>query len=433
MPKKKAQKPVRELVRETFTPSRVGILSWAFAAVLMGTVGLASYQFGNTDRGFTPPGPGSAGLLLPPAGGVETTASISTGSGRGVPVEVMRLPEADGEGFEADLSQSQIEVLQKELVGLRRRLSALSEQNLAYSRRIAALEKEVALTKLSSSGRPAAEPEAAAEPGAGVVITRTPPSPAMPEPPIEPDTSGPTGTPPKSQDHSAVFTLPKPKSTVSSAPVMPQVPPRLINLHRDTVAATSAADLNPNDPVRIVALSQREVPKANIAEVNQAQVALPPVVLPEAAGIPLATGSIPATAADTIPGNFEPTPTEASQRPAVVTPSSPAGRLRGGGDRQLKRSDFGAIIGHYTSTAAAAKAWADFKNQNVERMRDLQPLLMQRSGAENGIALMVGPFANAADAAVACLQLLDVTELCHPALYAGDPLVTAADFRDTAF
>jgi hypothetical protein len=46
---------------------------------------------------------------------------------------------------------------------------------------------------------------------------------------------------------------------------------------------------------------------------------------------------------------------------------------------------------------------------------------------------MIGPFANAADAAVACLRLLDTTELCRPAIYAGDPLVTAAEFRDNAF
>ena len=42
-----------------------------------------------------------------------------------------------------------------------------------------------------------------------------------------------------------------------------------------------------------------------------------------------------------------------------------------------------------------------FKTQNVERMRDLRPLLMPRQTDEGGVALMVGPFANAADAAVA--------------------------------
>ncbi|MEL7528788.1 MAG: hypothetical protein AAFN16_23680, partial [Pseudomonadota bacterium] len=70
---------------------------------------------------------------------------------------------------------------------------------------------------------------------------------------------------------------------------------------------------------------------------------------------------------------------------------------------------------------------------NEERMRDLRPLLMEKQTGEGGIALMIGPFANAADASVACLHLLDVTELCRPALYAGDPLVTAAEFRETGF
>ena len=88
---------------------------------------------------------------------------------------------------------------------------------------------------------------------------------------------------------------------------------------------------------------------------------------------------------------------------------------------------------HSTGTLYLYKSHADFKNQNAERMRDLRPLLMQRNTPQGGIALMVGPFANAADAAVACLHLLDVTELCHPTLFAGNPLVTAAEFRDTAF
>lgn len=429
MPKQKAQKPVREVVRETFTPSRVGLLSWAFAAVVMGTVGLASYQFGNSHRGFTPSGPG--GVLLPPPGGIETTASINPASGHGLPVEVMRLPAADGRDPDGDLSQSQIDVLQKEIVGLRRRLIALSEQNIAYSRRIAALEQEVSLTRPSSgqsSGQSSArQPEneagATVEPIPGVVISEGLPGKSGPETAASaaPITAKTPAAKPDPKNQSSVFAPPQRNAVSETTPELQHSPPRLISLQGDTLVSPVADESDQNEPVRIVSVQPAVLP----------EVALPEVVLPDPGPAPQATGSIPATAAETLPGNFDPTQT--SPRPDVITPSSPAGRLHGGGDSQLKRSDFGAVIGHYETTAAAAKAWADFKNQNVERMRDLRPLLLQRTGTERGIALMVGPFANAADAATACLHLLDVTELCRPAIYAGDPLVTASEFRDSAF
>ncbi|MCK7611337.1 hypothetical protein [Roseibium sediminicola] len=411
---------MRDLVRDTFTPSRVGLLSWAFAAGLMGTVGLASYQFSFQHSTFSPASRAPGGLALPPGGDVETTASIS----RSAPaIDVMQLPHDVPPSPVTDISQGQIEVLQKEVIGLRRRLSALSEQNVAYSRRIAALEKQVAVGKLAGSGQPASAGDMTAEPGPGVVITRAPA--------LQPPTPKAA---PRSREKPEKATAPlrsnapqaAPSIVGAQQPVAPgpetqrQSPPRLISLYNsaEDLAVPSGETANPEEPVRIV----------------QVMPATPPQVrLPESSTPPVSTGSIPTQAQDTQPEGFDATPTQTALRPKVITPSSPSGRLRGGGDRHLKRSDFGAIIGHYRTSAGAAKAWADFKAQNSERMRDLQPLLMQRQTAEGDIALMVGPFANAADAAVACLHLLDVTELCHPALFAGDPLVTAAKFRDTAF
>ncbi|MEM8703347.1 MAG: hypothetical protein AAGF82_16095, partial [Pseudomonadota bacterium] len=146
-----AENTAREIVRETLTPSRVGILSWAFAAVFMGTIGLASYQFASPAFAPFP----TARVLptgLPPASGpaIETTASIAAGA----PVAVAAITSPDtGTGKAENLQQSQIEVLQREVVGLRRRLAALAEQNLIYSSRIAALEQEAALAKLAASER----------------------------------------------------------------------------------------------------------------------------------------------------------------------------------------------------------------------------------------------------------------------------------------
>jgi len=65
-------------------------------------------------------------------------------------------------------------------------------------------------------------------------------------------------------------------------------------------------------------------------------------------------------------------------------------------------------------------------------MRDLRPLI-KSSDARDGVSLLVGPFGNAADAAAACYYLLNVTDLCQPALFAGTPMVTASEFPKTAF
>ncbi|MEM9635979.1 MAG: hypothetical protein AAGA50_31995, partial [Pseudomonadota bacterium] len=180
---------------------------------------------------------------------------------------------------------------------------------------------------------------------------------------------------------------------------------------------------------RVVALGQNtttpEVAKPAV-EVSREPVRI--VTLPQDTDEPVTTGSVPAATQEPSLDIFDQEPTQTIETPTIVTPSEPSGRVNG----QIKRSDFGAVIGHFSSTAAAAKAWADFKSQNEERMRDLRPLLLERQVAEGGISLLIGPFGNAADAAIACLQLLDTTELCHPAVYAGDSLVTAAEFRDTA-
>lgn len=62
-------------------------------------------------------------------------------------------------------------MLQKEIVGLRRRLSALAEQNLAYSRRIAALEKEAAFSRLSEAENTDRDSGQPVEPSPGIVRT----------------------------------------------------------------------------------------------------------------------------------------------------------------------------------------------------------------------------------------------------------------------
>lgn len=410
-PKKK--KTLQETVRDVFTPSRVGMLSWAFAAVFMGTVGIASYQFGDTLKFETASGTGllASGVVLPPAGDIETTASLGS-RGQRPSIEVMNMPQDGTNQTSSELTQSQIEVMQKEIVGLRRRLMDLSEQNGIYSKRIAALEKEIAVTKLAglNATGPAngPVPETTAAPVPGVVRTKSGPS------VTEPATAQPATEDPPFMVSGETETIKPPQSTANQKPANP---PRLISIYQDNRSIDPVEEefsaIN-REPVRIVTLPQ-PVPEAT------------------ASAEEIVTGSIPTTAPETLPEEFDSTPTRTTLEPTIITPSDAVGRLRSGSDSQLKRSDFGAVIGHYRSTASAAKAWADFKEQNEERMKDLRPLLLERNVPEGGISLLVGPFGNAADAAVACFHLLDVTELCHPALYAGDPLITAAEFRDSAF
>lgn len=397
-----APKTTREIVRDTFTPSRVGILSWAFAAVFMGTIGLASYQFANPP--FTPVSASQtfpSGIPLASGSSIETTASINPRA----PVAIATISAPDtGAGNAPNLQQSQIEVLQREVVGLRRRLTALTEQNRIYSSRIAALEQEAALTKLAASERArtrAAEPIA---PRPGKVSMDAPRADAQ-EKPI-------------------------PGATTAKQVTKPQIRPE-----KDTAPATQSAKSSatrtetPEQQARLRLLPPPEtMPAPENAETEPVRI-IPPVSDDTSS---LTTASIPDTPAD--PEAFDSTPTKTALTPRVISPSEPSGQIRGtGSDGQIRRSDFGAVIGHYRTRAGAAKAWADFKDQNEDRMRDLRPLLMEKQTEEGGIALMIGPFANAADASVACLHLLDVTELCRPALYAGDPLVTAAEFRETGF
>ncbi|POF30093.1 hypothetical protein [Roseibium marinum] len=411
---------VREMIRETFTPSRVGVLSWAFAAVIMGTVGLASFQFGGQAMLSSSKRMLTGTFTLPPGGDVSTTASIRS-VGTSTPVEIMRMPATESYGDAAGLTRSQIEVLQRELVGLRRRLSALSEQNLTYSRRIAALEQEVAVTKLSGSAHSGSgDAMNPAEPGPGVIITKAAPETgrlqggsgrATPAPVANAAPDRPEAAPESAPE--AAMKARSMQAALREAQVSrpsPESVPRRISIYREQKPSASipGVDINTQDPVRIVSL-------------------------PDADGNPQTTGSIPPQSAGPAPEAFDATPTSTSPQPMVVAPSKPAGKFNGRGASQVNRSDFGAVIGHYETEAAAAAAWARFKEQNRDRVHDMHPLLTKRLDAKGGIALLVGPFANAADAAVACLHLLDVAALCHPTLFAGESLVTTAEFRGTAF
>ena len=341
----KPKKSTRDKVQETLTPQRLSVASWAVAAILFGSVGVASVQFANAPGNFGNRF-ATGGLPLPAPGPVSTTASVNTPYtvGIGSPQVV---PFADAKSTEL---ASHLETLQLQVVAMRRRLETLSEQNRIYSTRIAALEDDLRTSNQMAS--------AASEPPQKSVTVRT----------------------------AVQF--------------------------RDT----------PNELEQQIAHTPAPMPKEGQPQDESFVVAQSPVTL-----VTLPTDSTPPTATGSIdPSQHVAMPEE---KPQIILPSKPVGRLNTTGGSSLNSSAFGAAIGTYKTREDAIVAWGKFKEQNDERMRDLQPLLASEGTADAPLVLLVGPFGNAADAAVACLRLLEVSDTCYPAIFSGDAL-TATTARN---
>ncbi|MEP2705414.1 MAG: hypothetical protein ABJQ71_02705 [Roseibium sp.] len=398
---------MRDTIGGLFTPSRVGVLSWAFVAVVMGTVGLASYKFGAPILKSSTMISGLANIPLPSAGDVSTTASINPNQRR-TGIEVISMPDSSNSSSSGSLEQSQIKVLQEQIVRLRRRLSALSEQNAAYSRRIGALEKVNSVSTTNSNLANLADNPAKPSLGVASIDTATLPSlrkviAPQPKPRLLASPASNTENETDEPNSESLARIPE-----VGVKTMGDGRSRRINIHTGQQSQQTIPTMSAPEPVRIVELPRSTEDPASTSSIN-----------PEARG--------------RVSNEFDSAPTTTVGKRKIITPSEAVGRLHGSGQNTLRRSDFGAVVGNYQSLAEAANAWANFKDQNEERMSNLRPLIMDQNSAEGGVSLLVGPFGNAADAAVACLHLLEVTEYCHPALYDGDPLVAASDFRETAF
>lgn len=377
MPNQRAKTPSRDVVKDALTPQRIAVLTWAFAAILCGSIGLASVKFARDTQ--VAEIPAISDKVLPPGGDVATTASIGP-QNKSVSIGVM--PSVNGRTVTGadQITNSQIETLQREVVALRRRLNALAEQNLSYSRRISTLEEQ-------HSGADTA----AANGSNNATGTQPTPTPGII----------------KAGQPAAKHNQPKAKETPSQ---------RIIQNRIESVPAPETL----NDNYKRVQQQLRHSGQAALAaarKVDVPQAAYPPVRIVEA----------PKTQTDDeqlVTGSINPTATLGSgdQLSKVIEPSEPVGRQSGTGRSLVNHSGFGVIVGRYSSLENAAQAWASFSEQNEERMRDLRPIVSRSDQEDGGYNLLVGPFGNAADAAVACLRLLDVTDSCHPALYVGEPL-----------
>jgi len=385
LPDKRAKTSTRQVVKEALTPQRLSVLSWAFAAVLFGSIGFASLQFGRDSH----PGQISVryGQVLPPGGDVVTTASIGN---RMDDPRIGLMPTVGSRiATGADeVKTSQIETLQREVVALRRRLSALAEQNVSYSRRIAALEEQLEQVGEAETAQPGTGQSAQPAPVPGKVKAASPSPGAM--------TSGASpATAPRNPDRLRDVSDRAVQKRIESVPAPETMPGNDAEMRRH---------LQHSGQIALAAARKPVLPEADLEPVRIA-------VLPEAGPEPMATGSIAPTD----------TPEPQDITPPLITPSRPVGRSTGAGTSLISHSDFGAVVGRYATPREAAEAWKTFQEQNEERMRDLRPVI-SRSDMDETYALLVGPFGNAANAAVACLRLLEVTGTCHPALYVGDPL-----------
>jgi len=497
--------PIRDLVKQTLTPQRLSLTGWALSAILFGSVGLAAIQLDNRPPSFADRF-STAGLPLPPAGPVTSTASID---GQRYQIEIVPGPGQNGSA-DGTAIDGHIETLRKEIIALRRRVEAIAIQNSQYSRRLSDLETSVfsADAAVLTQGRPNGVDSMGPERQDTYGVSPSP------------DTSASAATekPPATGPHPAITSpvpLPKPhRSQIAQIQPIETIPAPEVAVqtgqqdqpeeNREGVEAAAAGpeqtdrsaepgtpiDRKPDGEQALTDQAVGDGTAGNEAAGNETadetvvtfvpdgpaprliegplpgfpmpDRALPApigpklmeepvriVELPTNTDAPLTTGSIDPSAAAAPPaddsgvsavtasplpraarqqtgedrGAFTASPAEEiSLLPPIVRPSGGAGTLRSAATSSLARSDFGAVIGRYASQEDAIMAWIGFAEQNSERMSGLRPMLTPSRMESSGFELLVGPFGNAADAAVACLQLIDVAQTCYPALFAGTPL-----------
>ncbi|SHM69362.1 hypothetical protein [Roseibium suaedae] len=373
MPKGPAKRKTRDLVTQALTTQRVFVSCWALGAILSGSLGLAAYHFGSGHLDFNT----YAGVRLPPAGNVSTTASIGRTEIQVYPSQRNQLPQ----------STAHINALQTELATLRMRLTTLAQQNELYSARLAKLEQTAALPAPAGLASGAGKDAADKKPENTKAATAD---------------MAPPGKP-KSEPARAI---PKPAPQTPPSPV----PMRMIEtMPAPELSGAFSKRGNPEcmSPVSD-ATGQDHTPtaKPDLVRFANAGALLPPID-----GDPVETGSIPEKASP-----------EPESKPSLVVPGQASGRISGSDGTALKRTDFAVVVGHYKTEAGARTAWQNFEHQNADRMRGMQAKVIASDLNPGELDLLLGPFANAADAAVACLKLLDISGTCRPAFFAGSDL-----------
>ncbi|MXN66982.1 hypothetical protein GR183_18875 [Stappia sp. GBMRC 2046] len=189
-------------------------------------------------------------------------------------------------------------------------------------------------------------------------------------------------------------------STVPHATAAPEKP----EPHVETLPAPELQILGDRRPAPEI-----EAPSAGVDPATPVRI----VALPKA-GEPATVGSIPDEGTP---------PASGEDRKAVISIAPPAGKTAG---EALSRTDFAVDLGLYPSEDAARKTLSAIKEHLALLEGTLEPRVRPAPAASGGrkdeVRLLIGPFANAADAAAACVLLSAREVPCRPNIFAGTPL-----------
>jgi len=183
----------------------------------------------------------------------------------------------------------------------------------------------------------------------------------------------------------AIAGKPKPVETVpapaQTQPARPEAPPRAAAPSAQEPVTESGIPETLRQPVRIVALPGTPAPEA--------------------------VASIPKEADDDAPAE------------ARLSPAPPAGTISGAAGSRIERSDFGLDLGVFADAETAEARWAEIRDGDAALPPEIG--IRRIEEPESGeIRLIAGPFANAADAAIACVQLAVRDMTCTPVLFPQD-------------
>ncbi len=430
--------------------------AWGFAAILFGSVALASMRFASPIPATAGPSASvssTTGITLPGPGDVTTTGSVVTNG------ELIHYGVYPSQKAQSNREiESEFATLRAEVVSLRRRISMIAEQNRIYSDRLAAIEQgdltgtgrnssTASMTNRTSRGNIAlgnglTEPDRMTAPPPAYktpnVTKETPASTRQlsasqsteqqghaPLTPLDligrvnpPETSGSSRVPVPAKPQ--VETLPAPEAGAeSSRPVGSVSSVRRIPINNTDLAQTTSVqsiDQGSSQSESKPDLPQRELSQAAEATVT---VRLP---VEEKTTDPVTTASIPPEPKGSSAATSRPSPYVLDQQ--MLMPSHPAGTIRSMSQMPIGRTEFAIELGRFATPDLAAQAWQDLRSRHSsDELQGMTPLIDASSLSSGETRLLLGPFANAADAAISCLRLaVDKKTTCQPAVYIGKRL-----------
>ncbi|MEP3276392.1 MAG: hypothetical protein ABJN26_05475 [Stappiaceae bacterium] len=445
-------------------PDGYALVGWGFLAVLAFIFAFASWHYDGISGAFTQ----QTFAQLPPAGPIDTTSSIgqdAISSGQEpTDLDVFSTPSIRSTAELDKRFSAELTTLRREVVQLRRSVSALRELNTNLFARIDQLEVAGPVVTGSIPGNVRTVTQQSPQPTALPQIPETLPSSSsvgsefvgeaeivnqrnerepLPQtieasesvPPseiaeFEPVTDGPDlNSEPFSiseEIRSQNRTLPSSRETSKREAVdideLAENEPQ-----PDSLVEGPDQSPRPDRPVRVIAL--RDPPSRDPTEAAPAQIAalapIDPDVVTDAGG--LSPIVMPSSKPEiSLASNPENAPASGEEI-AVLTPSGaiPA-RTRtteAPGSVSATRTSFAADLGIFATRDEMVRTWVQLKEDSPDLLESLTAVVhIQENGPTDPYRLLAGPFVNAADAATLCVRLAAKKIECRPSLYLGETL-----------